>query len=406
VAPGGLRGEIYKIPPRSLRLPNFKKLKPVGSIYAAELNLPPRDFTEGFPGVTNRDEWFAIDYTGRFWINKPGTYQFSLSSDDGSKLYIDDFLVIDNDGIHATRTERGEVALRFGSHRIRVSYFQGPRYRISLILSVSPPGGEWRVFNTNEFKPPPDPEDWDAMAALNALPPPHDFEFHVAVLHFQNRVTSWQGALVLEVPAQSKSVHPSLLALLKDASGQVVDRYRVSPSNEGSGRHITFTQPFQLASGQYTVEAAAVDREGRVASTSVIRIDSPQPRLGIGLSSVILARLAEPFNGSADDPLIYQGRRVVPLLAPILNPSEKPSVFFVVYPDRANPDKPRVQIEFLVDGQSLSARTVELPSSDASTSIPVLVDSAAQPGNCEVRITATQGKDSAGESVHYSMAAR
>ena len=210
----------------------------MGSIYAAELNLPPRDFTEGFPGVTNRDEWFAIDYTGRFWINKPGTYQFSLSSDDGSKLYIDDFLVIDNDGIHATRTERGEVALPFGSHRIRVSYFQGPRYRISLILSVSPPGGEWRVFNTNEFKPPPDPEDWDAMAALNAQPPPHDFEFHAAVLHFRNRATSWQGSLVLEVPDQTKSVHPSLLALLKDASGHVVDRYRVSPSNEGSGRHM------------------------------------------------------------------------------------------------------------------------------------------------------------------------
>ena len=128
--------------------------------------------------------------------------------------------------------------------------------------------------------------------------------------------------------------------------------------------------------------------------------------MGIGLSSVILARLGEPFNGSADDPLIYQGRRVVPLLAPILNPSEKPSVFFVVYPDRANPDKPRVQIEFLVDGQSLSTRTVELPSSDASASIPVLVDSAAQPGNCEVRITATQGNDSADESVHYFMAAR
>jgi hypothetical protein len=35
-----------------------------------------------------------------------------------------------------------------------------------------------------------------------------------------------------------------------------------------------------------------------------------------------------------------------------------------------------------------------------------LVDSAAQPGNCEVRITATQGNDSAGESVHYFMAAR
>ena len=79
----------------------------------------------------------------------------------------------------------------------------------------------------------------------------------------------------------------------------------------------------------------------------------------------------------------------------MLNPSEKPSIFFVVYPDRANPDKPRVQIESLADGQSFSTKTIELPSPDASASIPVLVDSAAQPGNCEVRITATQGNDSA-----------
>jgi hypothetical protein len=58
-----------------------------------------RDFTEGFPGVTKRFEWFAIDYTGRIWIARPGVYQFELMSDDGSKLYIDD--VIDNDWLHS-----------------------------------------------------------------------------------------------------------------------------------------------------------------------------------------------------------------------------------------------------------------------------------------------------------------
>src|SRR5215471_13566390 len=394
VVPGGLRGEVYKIPPKSLKLPNFKKLKSMGSIYATELNLPPRDFTEGFPGVTNRDEWFAIDYTGKFWINNPGNYQFSLSSDDGSKLYIDDLLVIQNDGIHATRTERGEVRLSFGSHRIRVSYFQGPRYRISLMLSVSPPGRAWRVFSINEFKPPPDPEDWDAIAALNTLPPPHEFEFHAAVLHFRNRASNWQGVLVLEVPAGTKRVHPTLLALLKDASGQVVDRYPLSPPKEDPVRPITLTQPLRLAAGQYTVEAAAVDREGKVASTSVIRMDSPQPRHGIGLSSVTLARLAEPVSDSADDLLVYQGRQVVPLIGPALNLGEKRSVFFVVYPDRTNPDRPQAQIEFLVNGKSLSTRTITLPLPDASGSIPVLFDSAAQQGNCEVRIRATQGNDS------------
>ncbi len=55
---------------------------------------------QGFPGIDNRFEWFAIDYTGNFWIARGGKYKFALNSDDGSKLYIDDTLVIDNDGQH------------------------------------------------------------------------------------------------------------------------------------------------------------------------------------------------------------------------------------------------------------------------------------------------------------------
>jgi len=31
---------------------------------------------------------------------------------------------------------------------------------VALVLSVKPPGEQWRVFNTNDFRPPSNPADW------------------------------------------------------------------------------------------------------------------------------------------------------------------------------------------------------------------------------------------------------
>lgn len=160
VVPGGLLGVVYAISPFSKSLPYFQSLDPLGVIYASALNVTPRNFLQGFPGVTDRYEWFAIDYSGRFWIEKPGPYRFELTSDDGSKLFIDDQAVVDNDGIHSPETRTGELTLAGGIHRIRVSYFQGPRDDVALVLRVAGPGEEWRVFSTEEFKPPSDPTTW------------------------------------------------------------------------------------------------------------------------------------------------------------------------------------------------------------------------------------------------------
>lgn len=157
VIPTGLEGRIYNIHRNSSKLPNFDKRKPVGVIYTTALNIPPQDFAQGFPGVTKKFEWFAIDYHGRFWIEKPGEYLFSLMSDDGSKLYVDDVVLINNDEQHPPKELKGRVALERGVHRIRISYFQGPRFQVALVLQVSGPGeAAMRVFSTDEFKPPPD----------------------------------------------------------------------------------------------------------------------------------------------------------------------------------------------------------------------------------------------------------
>jgi hypothetical protein len=161
-ANSGFKGDIYLLKRNTSRLPNFAKMKPVGSIYTAYLCVPLRDFSDGFPGVTKRFEWFAIDYRGRFWVSREGVYEFMLTSDDGSVLYIDERKIVDNDGVHAEVKASGEVMLKPGVHRIRVSYFQGPRFHVSLILEVRRPDeNDFRVFHADDFKPPADISEVD-----------------------------------------------------------------------------------------------------------------------------------------------------------------------------------------------------------------------------------------------------
>lgn len=151
----GLEGKIYNLKPGTRQLPNFNRMKPVGSIYTTSLNIPPRDFLQGFPGVTDRTEWFAIDYSGKFYVEIPGKYKFSLLSDDGSKLYIDKKLVIDNDGTHGALNLYGAAQLKTGPHTIRVSYFQGPRTAVALVLKYAfDESHEFKVFTTRDFLPP------------------------------------------------------------------------------------------------------------------------------------------------------------------------------------------------------------------------------------------------------------
>ena len=134
--PASLQGKVYKLPPNTGSLPDFSTLSPMGNLYATAIDIPERAWSEGFPGISNLYEWFAVDYHGTFNISKEGTYHFRLASDDGSKLLINDSLVINNDGTHGTTSRHGSIALKKGPHKINVQYFQGPRYHIALQLFV------------------------------------------------------------------------------------------------------------------------------------------------------------------------------------------------------------------------------------------------------------------------------
>jgi hypothetical protein len=77
-----------------------------------------------------------------------GVYEFRLHSDDGSYLFIDDRMVIDNDGKHAPESRSGRVSLATGEHLIKVRYAQTDD-RMALQLFVLVPGASSeRIFTT------------------------------------------------------------------------------------------------------------------------------------------------------------------------------------------------------------------------------------------------------------------
>jgi len=75
--------------------------------------------------MLTRPDYVAAVLEGYIEIPQDGRYTFSLASDDGSKLYINRRLVIDNDGDHGVITVSNSLLLGAGRHPIRVEWFNG-----------------------------------------------------------------------------------------------------------------------------------------------------------------------------------------------------------------------------------------------------------------------------------------
>lgn len=64
-------------------------------------------------------------WVGRFRATAGGLHTFTLASDDGSVLYVDGQLVVDNAFFQATTARSGSLELTPGEHEVVLAYFQG-----------------------------------------------------------------------------------------------------------------------------------------------------------------------------------------------------------------------------------------------------------------------------------------
>ncbi|MDT0266604.1 PA14 domain-containing protein [Streptomyces sp. DSM 44915] len=115
--------------------PNVDELKPVIDWHTTE------DF-----GLTDH---FLSQVIANIDIPEEGAYTFRLISDDGSRLLVDDQLVIDHDGLHSAEPKDGTVHLTPGHHPLRIDYFDNTAEQ-RLTLQWRPPGATGFTVVPNE----------------------------------------------------------------------------------------------------------------------------------------------------------------------------------------------------------------------------------------------------------------
>jgi DNA-binding beta-propeller fold protein YncE/4-amino-4-deoxy-L-arabinose transferase-like glycosyltransferase len=128
---------------------------------------------EGEPAVIQLDPFIApndvlsassysIEWLGKIYAPATGSYAFGTVSDDGSYLYLDGQLVVDNGGHHGDAYREGHIQLEEGFHDLRLLYFQDGGGR-KIELYWTPP---------NNFHSQVPPEQLLPVGAELTIPPP------------------------------------------------------------------------------------------------------------------------------------------------------------------------------------------------------------------------------------------
>lgn len=116
---------------------------------------------------------YAIIFEGKLLLHNDGEYVFYVKSDDGCRLYIDDTLIVDNDGIHPYDTNEvsGKTSYKkAGYHDIKVEYFQHLGDRM-LYIEYMPPSGVKQPVPFEDLRDPDIPiEDLDKKFYVENMP--------------------------------------------------------------------------------------------------------------------------------------------------------------------------------------------------------------------------------------------
>jgi putative heme-binding domain-containing protein len=151
-----------------------------------------------------RADAFALRFTGLIQVPQTGKYTFYIASDDGSRVYVDGKLLIDNDRLQGMTEMRGEIELSAGPHPLVVAYFDNgggdglevswsgpglPRQKIAadrltvggsetlhdvaIRTLMAIPGREGEKFRDLAALVKADRHKVAAIAALSAIPPEH-----------------------------------------------------------------------------------------------------------------------------------------------------------------------------------------------------------------------------------------
>ena len=215
------------------------------------------------------------------------------------------------------------------------------------------------------------PFELATMRAMNTKPDPHQFDIHTATMGFRPGSAKNQYEFIFQAPTkdltvtedkQWAKVHVAVTALIKDDKGQIVDKISkdipydlpIATKAEMQKGIVSFTSPFLLAPGHYTIDTAAIDRQSARASVSRSALDVYQDA-GFTMSDVSVARRVDTLDGPPNllDPLESRGATITPELGNVVTPDSAGALEFyaVAYPPAPVDAPVNASIEIYQEGK-------------------------------------------------------
>lgn len=111
----GIAVDYYHPSGANVALETLAKMTPKASGVVPQIEMD-------VPQLEKRDQ-FALKFKGMIVAPKSGKYTFSIASDDGSRIYLNNKLLVNNDGLHGMVEKSANVDLTAGPHALIVTYF-------------------------------------------------------------------------------------------------------------------------------------------------------------------------------------------------------------------------------------------------------------------------------------------
>lgn len=156
-------------------LPDFDALTPEKKGALNTFNL----------SAANRTKNFGFRFTGYIHVPVNGEYTFYTLSDDGSKLYIGNTLVVSNNGVHPKRERTGSIGLKAGKHAITVVYFEKEGSQVLEVFWKGPNLNKQAIPSTALYKVGANGNTADSHSANARLAAP-DYKATVGVKVYPN----------------------------------------------------------------------------------------------------------------------------------------------------------------------------------------------------------------------------
>jgi VWFA-related protein len=263
--------------------------------------------------------------------------------------------------------------------------------------------------------------------ALKTSPAPRDFDFRSAVWRFGAEGDGVRHTLVAEVPLQNLQLDPdgrkvrlhfSVMALVRDPAGRLVERFSQdspveAPIEKADALRLgnaLFTRSFRVPPGRYSLELAVRDETAKKTSVrrSVLVVSPASPTLGV--SSLAIVRRTEPVPAGAldsPDPLRVGENRIVPWVGePTFKTGDTIRIYLVAFARSGGPET-GLSLEFSREGEVVGRSTAALPAPDGEGRIPYVAGIPSQnlaPGRYELTAVVRQGDAAARERAFFVVA--